>query len=400
MKKFLLFLVITALVGLCIFSIYKKEFTSNEIKERLDESDVYPFYNSLDDDDKSIYVDICAAIENFDYILDFGKFATYRQANNMKEKVIDIYLALVYEQPQYFWVDPYSYYTGISEENGNKLTFKISHIISKDEALDKREIFEKKVSDIVNIASTKNTTYEKVLYTYDKILKTCEYDYNLMNKIDEYNKNLSVFDNEDNESDISSDIAQTAYGCLIDGKTVCSGYALAFNLIMQELGFECGAVKNTALGTFSFGENHVSNYCRLGGDYYYFDLTWDDTSFDSEEYENYLKFDHRFFALTSEEFEKTHLISNDTFFPECNSTKYNYYVCNGMYFNVYNYELAKQSILSQSGKNFATLKFGSYEEALKAQTDLIDEQKIYPIINRNKCKYFIPDYSTHLYIFF
>ncbi len=402
MKKIISYIVVIALIGVVGFSIYKKNNPQGEIEKRLNNSNLYPLYQSLSVEDKEIYVDLCAAIETFDYRMDFGKFDTYKEASAKRDKVFEIYDILVYEQPQYFWIDPFGCRYNIAEEKSNELTFWPGTILGSVEVKEKKKVFDDKVSEIVSVAETKRNTYEKVLYVYDTIMANTSYDDELSQKIDDANENR--FENylSDNKSKDSSNIRQTAYGCLIEGKTVCSGYTLAFNLIMQELGYECGVVSNrNLLGAIGLNTGyHVSNYCKLDGDYYYFDLTWDDTGFDSDEYKKYMDYSHRFFAITRAEFEKTHLIYDDTYAPEATATKYDYFVKNNIYFEKYDYEAVKQSILLQGSNNFVVLKFSDYSEALKAESELITEQKIYSLIGKNECKYLMPEFSSLLYIFF
>ena len=100
---------------------------------------MYPYYQSLSTEDKEIYVNICTAIETFDYAMDFGKFDTYKEAREMKNKAVEIYSALIYEQPQYFWIDPYGCRYSIVEEKGNKFTFYATGILSPKEAKEKKE---------------------------------------------------------------------------------------------------------------------------------------------------------------------------------------------------------------------------------------------------------------------
>ena len=71
-----------------------------------------------------------------------------------------------------------------------------------------------------------------------------------------------------------------------------------------------------------------------------------------------------------------------------------------MYFEKYDFESVKESILSQSSKNYVVLKFGDYSETLKAQTELLENRKILSLIGEKELTYVIPEFSTFLYIFF
>ena len=181
---------------------------------------MYPYYQSLSTEDKEIYVNICTAIETFDYAMDFGKFDTYKEAREMKNKAVEIYSALIYEQPQYFWIDPYGCRYSIVEEKGNKFTFYATGILSPKEAKEKKEIFDKKVSEIVSEAKAKADAYSQILYVHDEILNNTSYDYELSKEINKSNQNIFTAYLSDDEPQHTTDIKQTAYGCLIDGKTI------------------------------------------------------------------------------------------------------------------------------------------------------------------------------------
>ena len=67
------------------------------------------------------------------------------------------------------------------------------------------------------------------------------------------------------------DDAYTAYGCLIEKKAVCQGYAGVFNLLAAKAGICSIAVPGEA-----GGGSHAWNYVKDGSSYRYIDVTWDD----------------------------------------------------------------------------------------------------------------------------
>ena len=79
---------------------------------------------------------------------------------------------------------------------------------------------------------------------------------------------------------------QSAYSALVNGRTVCAGYARAFQYLMQRLGIPCYYCTGYA------GEDHAWNIIKLGEDYYNVDVTWDDT--DTPTYDYFNKSDREF----------------------------------------------------------------------------------------------------------
>lgn len=67
-----------------------------------------------------------------------------------------------------------------------------------------------------------------------------------------------------------------AMGALLDGKTLCQGYAQAFQLVGQRLGFDIRMITGT-----SDGQGHAWNLVFLDGLYFHVDVTHDDPLPDS-----------------------------------------------------------------------------------------------------------------------
>lgn len=356
-----------------------------ELQDRVDSSAaIYPVYYSLSVKEKELYLDICAAIEGHKTSVFIGEYDSKEEAEEAGKWIQNIYRQLIYEQPQYFWVNPYEY-TVNEVQDGNKycLSLLFSYIVDEETAKIKQEEYEQKVNEIVEGAKTKTGVFNKVLYVYDYILENCQYDHELAKK------------------DKVTDLGVSAYGCLIEGNTICSGYTLAFTSIMQKLGIETGSEFNN-YDKFSIIEGHVWNYCKLDGEYYYFDLTWDDTVFDHESYRPYIDYSHMYFGITRDELSKSNFtLREDAPTPDCNGTKFNYFVYRNQSFSQYNYEAVKASILNQTNEKYVALRFDSYGELLKAERELLTEGKIYTILpGKENVRYVISNPSMHLYIFF
>lgn len=94
------------------------------------------------------------------------------------------------------------------------------------------------------------------------------------------------------EYDVSGKYAYSAYGALVDRRSVCEGYAEAFRLICDRNGIECILVsgkgivmRNTDGQLTEYSENHMWNYVRMDdGKWYAVDATWDDGRKISHEY--------------------------------------------------------------------------------------------------------------------
>ncbi len=123
-----------------------------------------------------------------------------------------------------------SYFTTYQEEN--KVGKKI------DEILDDLEI--KDMND-----------YEKAEAIYNYIVNNVTYDYSHLDNLN-YRKQF------------------TAYAALIEGTSVCQGYANLFYRMALEAGLECRLISGVAGNV-----GHAWNIVKLGDIYYNIDATWD-----------------------------------------------------------------------------------------------------------------------------
>ena len=102
--------------------------------------------------------------------------------------------------------------------------------------------------------------YEKVKAIHDYICKNVSYDYEHL-------------------GNPSYKTQYTAYGALIDHKAVCQGYAMLFYRMCLEAGIDARIISGIADNGDDTGA-HAWNIVRLGGKYYYVDVTWDDPTFE------------------------------------------------------------------------------------------------------------------------
>ncbi|MBE7001717.1 MAG: hypothetical protein E7421_03330 [Ruminococcaceae bacterium] len=105
--------------------------------------------------------------------------------------------------------------------------------------------------DLLNVYTA--TDYEKVCAIYDFICENVVYDY----------AGLA----EENNTQI-----YTAYAALINGTSVCQGYANLFYRLALELGVDARLVSGKGNGG-----DHGWNIVKLNGKYYNLDATWDAT---------------------------------------------------------------------------------------------------------------------------
>ena len=178
------------------------------------------------------------------------------------------------------YVHPYNSFKTIKTKvsSNNEITLEIQKKYSEEKI--------NKINELVN-----NVISELDLNNIDDLTK--------IERIHSYILNHTVYDKNTKNFDINS-----AYGSLIEGHAVCSGYADAFSIFMNIY-----KIPNIRVSS----ENHLWNLVYINGKWLHIDLTWDDS-------ENN-KYDNNYFLITKEKLfsldTKEHNF-DESFFIEAN----------------------------------------------------------------------------------
>lgn len=237
------------------------------------EERMYPYYHMLNDTQQALYRQIYA---NADALID--NFSPVRSIVSTDLK--NAFTAVVNDHPELFWVETaYRYkYAPLGEIAEIKLTFN-STVNDIDKA--KRD-FEAAAKLIKDSTYGLYTDYEKEKKVHDELISRVKYDAN-------------------------APMNQSAYSALVNGRTVCAGYARAFQYVMQQLDIPCYYVTGYA------GENHAWNIVGLDDGYYNVDTTWDDTNPNTYDY----------FNRSDADYAGNHVRRDlSVYLPPCNGNKY------------------------------------------------------------------------------
>ena len=116
-----------------------------------------------------------------------------------------------------------------------------------------------------------------------------------------------------------SDNDQSVVGSLLEGASVCSGYARAYQLLLQAVGIPSFCVTG-----HSRGQNHAWNLVQLDGEWYYTDVTWDDQN-DKGGFIYYAYLNNTYAQI-----EEDHTaVDFADYLPRSTATANNYHVKNG-----------------------------------------------------------------------
>jgi hypothetical protein len=114
-------------------------------------------------------------------------------------------------------------------------------------------------------------------------------------------------------------------GILMNGAGVCSSYAGSMYLLLNMLDVKCLFVTGVGRNSSGLTELHAWNKVLIYGDWYNFDVTWDDPVPDKP---GGIRYAH--FGLTDEAFSVNHTWDREVFPQSATSTTYNYYIYNDL----------------------------------------------------------------------
>lgn len=161
-----------------------------------------------------------------------------------EENVENAYTAVLYDHPELFWLDlGYSYQY---LENMGIIEIHLSYNETIDNIDEAKQLFDEAVDTIVNNANVYDSDEEKERYVHDILIEMIEYDE-------------------------SASLNQSAYSALVNHRTVCAGYAKAFQYLMQKLDIPCYFVVGQ-----SEGQQHAWNLVYIDSRWMNVDVTWDD----------------------------------------------------------------------------------------------------------------------------
>ncbi len=252
----------------------REQYTYGETGEGLDfDPEFYPYYAMLDNAGQALYRQIYANANAVNAVFNPVEPVSQGQLRN-------VFMAVFNDHPELFWLN--SAYRGRFDRSGTcvEIVLEFNELTDNLEASKAR--FREEAEKILSGAGNLSTDYEVEVYVHNALLDKISYD-------------------------LRAPLNQSAYSGLVNGKTVCAGYARAFQYLMTELGIPCYYCTGYA------GEAHAWNIVRLDGEYYNVDATWDDTEPNT----------YDFFNKTDGEFGQNHRREDlSVNLPPCNGTWY------------------------------------------------------------------------------
>lgn len=252
----------------------KETLGSGETGEGLSFSaEEYPYYQMLSENQQSVYRQIYANAQNLT-----EKFAPEKTVSASDVKIA--FEAVIGDHPEMFWLE-----TGYSSKylaNGQCVEIDLKYNSTADDLESAKQRFDAAAQNLITGAASLDSNYEKEKYVHDALASAVTYD-------------------------LTADMNQSAYSALVNGKSVCAGYARAYQYLLQQLGIPCYYCTGYS------GGDHVWNIVKLEDGYYNVDVTWDDAAA--------IRYDY--FNKTDADFASTHVRQNlSVYLPACNGTAY------------------------------------------------------------------------------
>ncbi len=308
-------------------------------------------YDALNDGEKLWYRDINSALSHMETDRELSREGL--KAGLSEEDVDRIFQCVLMDHPEYFYVEGYTYTKYTRLERLIRLEISGCYSCLLEEAIEKQRQIEEGAEKFLKEIPKEASDYEKIKGIYEAIILQTEYDQEAPD-----NQNL--------------------YSVLAGGRSVCQGYAKAFQYLLNRLGIPC----TTVFGEVFSGEGHAWNLVKADGEYYYVDPTWGDTSYQAEDGAETLNppdINYEYLCVSTDQLLKTHVLNSVVPLPECTHMEDNYYVREGAYITS-DAEQALETFFAKAEakqQKTVTLKCASEEIYHALKEKLIEEQKIF-----------------------
>lgn len=233
----------------------------------------YPYYYMLNEKGQHLYRQICANANALNTAFAPVETVTSSQLRN-------IFMAVFNDHPELFWLN--TSYSGKYRGNGHCVEIDLKFNRTAQNLEQAQRNFEQGAERILAGAQNLDTDYEKERFVHDSLIDAVSYN-------------------------LGAEMNQSAYSALVNGQTVCAGYARAFQYLLQQLEIPCYCCTGFA------GESHAWNIVALEDGYYNVDTTWDDTEGGNYDY----------FNKTDQDYGSTHIRQElSVNLPPCNGQLY------------------------------------------------------------------------------
>lgn len=237
------------------------------------DANIYPYYQMVDSKGQHLYRQIYA-----NAVVMNAAFVPIEAVPVSQLK--NVVMAVYNDHPELFWLN--TIFTCKYDQNKICAELELEFNMTKEELAPASTEFFNITNSLLTQVEHLGTSYEKERRLHDILIGRIEYEK-------------------------GADKNQSAYSALVEGKSVCAGYARAYQYLMQRLGIPCYYCTGFA------GTDHAWNIVAMDDGYYNVDLTWDDTP--GGEYD--------YFNKTDSDYADTHVRRDlSVNLPRCDGERY------------------------------------------------------------------------------
>ncbi len=333
-----------------------KDVPKQTANEKRKECEGLYYFNLLSPEDKDLYSEI------FAILTELGEDV---KVSTLDEEAINrTFTFVMNDHPELFYVDGYNFKKYMVNDKLQSISFTGSYTMSPEEIvedLEKIDAYTENFMSFLYSGIDTSDDYNVIKFAYEYIILGTDYVRGSAN-----NQNIT--------------------SVMINGQSVCQGYAKTFQYLMNK----CGIETTLVTGTVKKGESHAWNLVKCNGEYYYTDVTWGDASYTlsdkSSKYANSLPpVNYNYLLITTDEMAKNHILSNEELFPVCTAFGDNYFIRENLLFT--GIDEAQLSAVFEKGyavgSEFVTLKFNSVETYDSMHDYLLKEQNIFTYLRGN-----------------
>lgn len=325
----------------------KKTVQNRQQEDMTEEAELFASYaySTLQSrEEQLLYQEILRSLQNRE---------TETELSTLNQDLLEpVFRCVLADHPEIFYVDGY---TSTSYRLGSvlkKITFSGDYTMEEEEIERRRGLLEDAVERWLSDMPEENE-YEKVKYLYEYLISHTEYE-------------------------LGCDDSQNICSVLLNGRSVCQGYAKAFQLLCQRAQVPALLVTGRVNG-----QGHAWNLIRVDGQWYFVDPTWGDASYRQEEtgypQSAYPAVNYDYFCVTTEQLTRTHEIGDGQKLPECTAVDAQYYRHEGLYLETADLEKIADIFQNADRENAEIVTFQCADDDVYAEVYrlLIEEQKIF-----------------------
>ena len=314
-------------------------------------------YSYLNDHEKAVYDVVYDAIRQFRTRIDaYPPHTTFKEISKVAYYVYC-------DHPEIFWFEgKFNTNYQLDTDYANYTDFTYS--LSADEARACQKEIDAATESFLNGITGDMSDYDVALAVFRNIISLVDYDTLKL----ETSYKLPHFPHH----------LRNIYGVFVDKKAVCAGYTKAFQYLVNRLGIECTFVSGKGKTSL-----HSWNLIRLGGDYYYIDVTWDDHSDTKPSPLNSREITYDYFCVDTKTLLRDHTPDYNVPMPICTAKACNYYHKNGLLLGSFD-SLSIQAIFKYYlSKNIYNIQLKATDQTTfdTIIRRLFKEDQIDPILN-------------------